>query len=230
MRRRHAACIVFAVLLAACGEYSGGSVTDVEPPPVGDGGTSRPIDLSRGRALFLDQCTACHGSEGQGGRGPSLRSTASCASCADYDGLWRFIEDSMPQNNAALCQRDCARDVAAYILNGFTTEPSCTLVFAYEQLGSDRFVAAIELHNLSDREVSGWRVDFTFPEDQVVSAARGAAVEQDGAAVIATSVEDTAQLPAGARRRFELEGVHGGTATEPTDLRLEAPPCFAAAP
>ncbi|MES0874557.1 DUF1592 domain-containing protein [Sinimarinibacterium thermocellulolyticum] len=140
------ACLVLAGLaaLSACGgNYSGHG----EPEP-GSGGIPTPVPtlvptpapsatptatpgpggdtdaaLQRGAQRYAQQCASCHGARGQGGVGPALTDTTNCPSCASFDTLWTRIRDTMPSSNPRACDEACARDVAAFILNGFSTTP-----------------------------------------------------------------------------------------------------------
>ncbi|MDP9139909.1 MAG: cellulose binding domain-containing protein [Pseudomonadota bacterium] len=188
------------------------------------------ISLASGRAIYEDQCVVCHSAGGQGGSGPSLNNTARCTICADFHTLWPFIAENMPFRNAGRCVGSCARDVAAYIVNAFSTEPGCSVKFEYNSLTSDRFEAVISIQNRGAKDVSDWRVDFSFPDDQRVLAATNAVVTQADAAVVALPLQDSGSIPASGDLIFGIAGTHGGISNAPTDLRLEAPPCFAAPP
>ena len=86
-------------------------------------GTASP---GLGSISYNQQCQLCHGNQGQGVTvgefvlGPSL---ANCPSCTTgFAALQAEIENTMPQNNATMCQGECAENTAAYILCEFNPE------------------------------------------------------------------------------------------------------------
>lgn len=132
------------LLLLGCGDYSGTAAEsgtpddsggtpvetdgggndagDDETPASGDdGGGSSNVDLVNGKSLYDAQCRSCHGAQGNGGVGPALNNSTSCPSCASHDTLWVEIRDTMPQQSPSSCDEGCARDVASYIMNNFST-------------------------------------------------------------------------------------------------------------
>lgn len=134
-----------AVSLTACGGYSGapdssgsgesdggGNGSDPGSGSGGDdggssgdgGGSATGTDLAKGADEYDAQCKSCHGSDGGGGIGPDLTSTSTCPTCTDQATLASYIDAEMPDSNPGACVDDCAADVAAYILNGFSTTPS----------------------------------------------------------------------------------------------------------
>ncbi len=89
-------------------------------------GTASP---GLGSVSYNQQCQLCHGNQGLGVTvvdpltdeefvlGPSL---ANCPSCTTgFAALQAEIENTMPQNNATICQGECAENTAAYILCEF---------------------------------------------------------------------------------------------------------------
>ena len=127
--------LVLATIAGCSGDYSGnGNPPDGVPTPLPTtspvptatptpGGDDLGATLQRGAQRYAQQCASCHGGSGQGGVGPALTNTTSCPSCASFDSLWPRIRDTMPMSNPGACDESCARDVAAYILNGFSTVP-----------------------------------------------------------------------------------------------------------
>jgi cytochrome c5 len=69
-----------------------------------------------GKTLYTSICATCHGSTGKGGRGPSLNQ---CSVCGKETDLMSKIETFMPPTNPTSCDADCAKDVAAYVLDAF---------------------------------------------------------------------------------------------------------------
>ena len=131
--RRHALIAALLALAGCSGDYSGGTAggDGGGEPPVADAGGSAGggagdggdgmADLVDGRTQYDAQCRSCHGPTGQGGVGPAM-TAPTCPSCASTDTLIARIHGTMPMGNPAACRDDCARDVAHYILAGFTTE------------------------------------------------------------------------------------------------------------
>jgi thiosulfate dehydrogenase len=89
----------------------------------------RPADASRGKAVYLAKCAACHGADGQGvktGPGayafPPLWGSQSFnvgAGMARLSVAAAFVQAKMPLGNAGTLTDQEAYDVAAY----FTTQP-----------------------------------------------------------------------------------------------------------
>ncbi|MFP5305936.1 MAG: DUF1592 domain-containing protein, partial [Gammaproteobacteria bacterium] len=203
-------------------------------------------------------CQSCHGTTGEGGIGPALTGTASCPSCASFDTLWPRIRDTMPSTDPARCGEACARDVAAYILNGFSTAPpddgggggpaptpaptptpgptppppaaTCAVELSYPSVWNTGFVAEVVIRNFSGASVDGWKVEFTFPNDQQITNDWNTVLTQSGAAVVAAPESYNATIADGGSVSFGFQGTHGGTSELPRDLRLEAPGCVTAAP
>ncbi len=81
--------------------------------------------LREGQQEYDSQCAGCHGNEGDG---DTLIDVAEFSEAA----LINKIDTSMPQGNAGNCVDDCAGSVAAYILNGYSTEVPDTVSGASE--------------------------------------------------------------------------------------------------
>lgn len=80
-----------------------------------------------GEALYQEKCASCHGAQGTGGSGgPSLISCASCNS--GNAALVEKITQTMPLNNAASCDENCATDIAAYILGDLNADQDANSV------------------------------------------------------------------------------------------------------
>lgn len=188
------------------------------------------LDLARGQAQFLEKCQHCHGPNGVGGYGPALTNTSTCPPCGNFDGLWRRIDDYMPLRNPEACDASCSRDIAAWISNGFSTSPTCSVQFRYDSVTGQHFVATIRILNFRGRDVTGWRLGLTLPADLGVTTVSNALATQSGRQLLLAPFAMATTIPDGALIEVGLEGTHGGAAATPGDLRLEAAPCFTAPP
>lgn len=84
------------------------------PPPPPPSGDPEAASIARGAAIYPSMCGGCHGNQGQGGRGgPSLTDDV------PFDDLATTIELTMPRGNPSACERECAEDVARFILATF---------------------------------------------------------------------------------------------------------------
>jgi S-disulfanyl-L-cysteine oxidoreductase SoxD len=77
----------------------------------------------RGKALFSERCSVCHGDALEGKVGPSL---AADSFKADFDGLtvddlFEYVQTSMPRGNVGTLSREQTTDAVAFLLtsNGF---------------------------------------------------------------------------------------------------------------
>lgn len=186
-----------------------------------------PLDPARGQSLFVERCQHCHGVGAAGGYGPALTNTITCTVCGDFHLLWRRIDEFMPLRNPQACVADCARDIAAWIINGFSTLPSCSAEYYYESVAAQRFTAVIRLQNFRGLDAPDWRLGFTLPEGHAVTGVSTGSVEVRDTQVLLRPPEGQTSLPDGSVQVLRLEGRHDGVAREPRDLRLEAPPCVA---
>lgn len=229
--------LLLAALLAGCG--SGGNAPRVEDPDVEEPPPPPPpppkdegpwvLDLAQGEALYVEKCEGCHQQNGQGGYGPALTNTFTCPPCESFDRLWRRIDEFMPLRNPQDCVGDCARHIAAWILNDFSTEPSCSIEFRYDSIAADRYSASFRIENRRGKPVEAWRFGFTLPEGQRITGARGATFSTEDSDVLIRPVAGNALIPDGGNVEFGIEGSHEGVPTAPGNLRLEASPCFTAA-
>jgi len=96
--------------------YAGGSAS------VWDG-VYAAAQATRGKALFSQQCAACHGEALEGKNGPAL---ASANFKADFDGLsaddlFEYVQKSMPRGQAGTLTREQTADLVAFLFtsNGF---------------------------------------------------------------------------------------------------------------
>ncbi len=89
--------------------------TDGDDGDTGNGdGDDEPHtpDAANGNTLYTSTCVGCHGEEGQG----RITIDASKTVFGDDDqALKDYIAARMPSYNPALCDEDCATDIAAYI-------------------------------------------------------------------------------------------------------------------
>ncbi len=223
--------LLLAAVLIACSGYDGRPQGEIgatpRPAPQAD---ADPIDLGRGEALYRDLCAHCHGPEAEGGRGwPSLRD-ASCQSCGEYTDLWQTIEATMPWRAANQCGRRCARDIAAWIVNGLSTAPTCTIEFEYAQIAMQDFRATVRIANRRGLDVKSWTLAWTPDAGQRITVVEGGDIEPRATDLLLTPAAAHARIADGGEVQIVIEGTHEGVNTVPDDLRLEAPPCFAAAP
>ena len=222
--------------LSACG-----SGTTAETPPAEE--TSQPptetspreagpwvLDVARGEALYIEKCQGCHQQNGSGGYGPALTDTGTCPPCAEFTRLWQRIDEFMPLRNPAACDASCARDIAAWIFNGFSTTPSCSIEFRYDSIDADRFEATVLITNGRGQDVPTWRLGWTLPPGHQLVSSRNAQFTETQGQIVLRPQEPTALIARGATLAIGLQGTHGGIVPVPTDLRLEAPPCFTPPP
>lgn len=230
---------LLATLLAGCGSGSGTNGNPPideepdleEPPPLPPPRDEGPwmLDLVQGKALYIEKCQGCHQENGQGGYGPALTNTFTCPPCESFDRLWRRIDEFMPLRNPQDCVGDCARHIAAWILNDFSTEPSCSIEFRHDSLASDRYSASFRIDNQRGRPVETWRLGFELPAGQQITAARNAGFTQQDSRVLIQPVEASRVIADGGYVEFGIEATHGGSPETPRGLRLEASPCFTVA-
>jgi hypothetical protein len=222
--------------LAACDseDVGGGAPPEVQPEPVSTAPVDTasadtgpwPLDPVRGEALFTEKCQHCHGINATGGYGPSLHSSVTCPPCAEFTMLWRRIDEFMPLRNPEACDADCARNIAAWISNGFSVLPSCSVDFQYESVAAQRFSATIRIRNFRGLDVPIWRLGFTLPANHGLVATTNAVATQTGDQVEIRPLAAAPGIPAGTTFEVGLHGTHGGLTVVPAALRLEASPCF----
>jgi uncharacterized protein len=77
----------------------------------------------RGKALFSQQCSVCHGEALEGKNGPAL---AAASFKSDFEGLmvddlFEYVQKSMPRGNTGTLSREQTTDLVAFLLtsNGF---------------------------------------------------------------------------------------------------------------
>jgi hypothetical protein len=96
------------VLLSACGQQFGG-----------DGERTATIN-EKGREIYNEQCSSCHGPNGEGGSGGGL---IGCATCGTDESLISKITRDMPSASNPLGSGD-AGDVSEYIIAAFNESAS----------------------------------------------------------------------------------------------------------
>jgi cytochrome c len=86
-------------------------------------GVYTAAQANRGKTLYSDRCSACHGDSLEGKNGPSL---AAASFRADFDSLavddlFEYVQKSMPRGNAGSLSREQTTDLVAFLLtsNGF---------------------------------------------------------------------------------------------------------------
>jgi mono/diheme cytochrome c family protein len=103
------AAIVTAVTLISCARHHRSQGTPASPNVAG-------ADLGRGKAVFAQQCAACHGIAGMGGQiGPSLVNERARRS---YDAVRKIVTDPlppMPKLYPSRMTKADVRDVSAYV-------------------------------------------------------------------------------------------------------------------
>jgi mono/diheme cytochrome c family protein len=103
------AAIVITVALSGCARH--GAAGRASPAPTISG-----ADLNRGKAVFLEQCAACHGIAGMGGEvGPSLVNERAHRS---YEAVREFVTEPappMPKLYPSRITEADVRDVSAYV-------------------------------------------------------------------------------------------------------------------
>lgn len=76
--------------------------------------------IARGQQIYSGQCAGCHGADGGGiGNFPAVNLPR------DFNAMIDLIAATMPKNNPAACDRQCAEDVAAYIQTLWVEEIAC---------------------------------------------------------------------------------------------------------
>lgn len=98
-----------AAAFAGCAHGAGGKRAAPSPQVSG-------ADLSRGKAVYAQQCAACHGAAGKGGEiGPALVNERAKHS---YEGIRAIVLDPqppMPKLYPSVMTQADVRDVTAYV-------------------------------------------------------------------------------------------------------------------
>ena len=102
--------LVAGSVLAACSGQTHGSTHVVAVQ------TDVPANVSRGRSIYLAQCSACHGRDGAGGQvGPSLRNESARRNDAAVRAIVLNPEPPMPKLYPVRLTQADVRDVSAYV-------------------------------------------------------------------------------------------------------------------
>lgn len=202
--------------------------TSPPPPPAADTGPWR-LDATRGQQLFGELCQRCHGPQASGGYGPTLNNPATCGPCGGFTTLWQRIDGFMPLRNPEQCDKACARDIAAWISNGFSPAASCSVEYRYGRITPEGFTAGITIRNFRGLPVPSWRLAFTLPAGHAITGVVDALSSRSGDEVLLQSYGNQG-IADGSEWHITLQGTQAGIATVPSDLRLEAPPCFTTPP
>jgi hypothetical protein len=91
-------------------------------------------------------------------------------------------------------------------------------------LGLSGYKAQVTITNPGSADVSGWQVIISLPDGTTASNSVGASVNQSGARVTFTPVDDTRTVPAGGQVVFTFE-VGGLLAGQPTGCAIDGRPC-----
>jgi mono/diheme cytochrome c family protein len=78
-------------------------------------GPQPPYDIERGRELYAQNCSACHGATGEGGTGKSLKSLSGRLT---FDATVQWLENPkppMPKLFPNPLSEEAVRDIAAFI-------------------------------------------------------------------------------------------------------------------
>jgi mono/diheme cytochrome c family protein len=102
--------LVAGFALAACNRQTHSAARTAEAQ------TDVPANVSRGRSIYLAQCSACHGRDGAGGQvGPSLRNETARRNDAAVRAIVLNPEPPMPKLYPARLTQADVRDVSAYV-------------------------------------------------------------------------------------------------------------------
>lgn len=104
--------------------------------------------------------------------------------------------------------------------------PTCSVSFAYQSVWNTGFVAQVTLRNFSGAAVNGWRVTWTFPNDQKITNSWNTELAQAGPSMDARPKDYNRSIANNGSVEFGMQGTHGGMSDLPTDVRLEAEGCI----
>lgn len=124
-----------------------------------DSGAGPDGDARSGKALYAQMCASCHGAMAEGAIGPALSPWRGTVAEL-VDGIY----GTMPQNDPSACDRTCAEDIAAY------------LVDLKQDCGSQGLPRRLRL--LNRREYNATVRDLFFPSQSPPAA--GQACQSDG--------------------------------------------------
>lgn len=108
---------------------SSSAATNSSVSAVGD--FSGTPNLENGKALYESttlKCSQCHGADGSATGFDAIDGNNLSAARRTFEALAPYLHTDMPTGFAPsnACENDCARDIAAYILNGFKTDTAPT--------------------------------------------------------------------------------------------------------
>lgn len=109
-------CLWFALpaLLLAAGCAHHGRIATTATARSGP--TAQPVDVARGKAIYAQQCAACHGAGGMHPIvGPALHGEAHRRSLRDITAIVRDPDPPMPKLYPGTLSARDVRDVSAYV-------------------------------------------------------------------------------------------------------------------
>lgn len=89
------------------------------------------------------------------------------------------------------------------------------------------FVGSLTVTNKGDRPLNGWRLQFSFPGDQVISSVSKGTVTQDGHLVTITSSSSDATIPPHEALKIVFTGTFNTSSSPPTSLTVDGIPVSA---
>ncbi|MFC5008597.1 cellulase family glycosylhydrolase [Dactylosporangium cerinum] len=102
---------------------------------------------------------------------------------------------------------------------------TCKVVYSVAGQWPGGFQGDVKVTNTGTTPVNGWNLAWSFPNGQVLTQAWGATYAQSGAAVTATSVSYTANIPAGGTVSFGFLANWNGTNAVPAAFTLNGTRC-----
>ncbi|GAB3824714.1 hypothetical protein GCM10027610_003430 [Dactylosporangium cerinum] len=102
---------------------------------------------------------------------------------------------------------------------------TCKVVYSVAGQWPGGFQGDVKVTNTGTTPVNGWNLAWSFPNGQVLTQAWGATYAQSGAAVTATSVSYTANIPAGGTVSFGFLANWNGTNAVPVAFTLNGTRC-----
>jgi 5'-nucleotidase len=99
----------------------------------------------------------------------------------------------------------------------------CKVTYSVKGAWPGGYVAKVTVQNTSSQTISGWDLDWTFPENDVVKRSWSAVVSQDGAEVTASNVKWNTTVKKGHKVTFGFIGTGGPSV--PTEFTLNGQTC-----
>lgn len=120
MRTTFAVALLAGGLMAGCAHNAAslGAVTSPSPGQAEAGGAASPAsgDVARGRSIFVENCSMCHGSTGvEGGIGPSLKNERSRKNPEQAIAWIENPQPPMPKLYPSPLSGKDVDDLAAYV-------------------------------------------------------------------------------------------------------------------